>query len=71
MEVTAGVPGNVLRVVVKVGDSVSENDPLVILEAMKMETSVASPCDGEIASIDVDQGDVVEAGQLLLTIIAS
>ena len=70
-EVTAGVPGNVLRVVVKVGDSVSENDPLIILEAMKMETSVASPCNGEIASIDVDQGDVVEAGQLLLTIIPS
>ena len=68
VEVAASVPGNVYKVAVKVGDTVSENDTLVVLEAMKMETPVASPVNGEIASIDVEQGAVVEAGQRLLTI---
>lgn len=69
--VTASVPGNVYKLVVGVGDKVKENETLILLEAMKMETPVASPCDGEVASIDVGQGDVVEAGQLILTILPS
>ncbi len=68
VEVTASVPGNVYKVAVKVGDTVSENDTLVVLEAMKMETPVASPVNGEIVSVEVEQGAVVEAGQRLLTI---
>ncbi|MEE9193020.1 MAG: biotin/lipoyl-containing protein [Thermodesulfobacteriota bacterium] len=68
VEVVSSVPGNVYKVAVKVGDSVNENDTLLILEAMKMETPVASPAVGTIAAIDVEQGDVVEAGQRLLTI---
>jgi len=68
VEVTSSVPGNVYKVAVKVGDSVNENDTLLILEAMKMETPVASPAMGAIAAIYVEQGDVVEAGQRLLTI---
>ncbi len=68
VEVTASVPGNVYKVAVKVGDQVKENDTLLILEAMKMETPVASPASGEIISIDIEQGDVVEAGQRLLAI---
>ena len=68
VEVVSSVPGNVYKVAVKVGDSVNENDTLLILEAMKMETPVASPAMGTIAAIDVEQGDVVEAGQRLLTI---
>jgi len=68
VEVVSSVPGNVYKVAVKVGDSVNENDTLLILEAMKMETPVASPATGTIAAIDVEQGDVVEAGQRLLTI---
>ncbi len=67
-EVISSVPGNVYKVAVKVGDAVNENDTLMILEAMKMETPVASPFAGTIAAIDVEQGDVVEAGQRLLTI---
>ena len=68
VQVVASVPGNVYKVAVNVGDDVKENDTLVILEAMKMETPVASPADGKVASIDVGQGDVVEAGQILVTI---
>ena len=68
VEVTSSVPGNVYKVAVKVGDTVNENDTLLILEAMKMETPVAAPVAGTIAAIDVELGDVVEAGQRLLTI---
>ncbi|MGI9534478.1 MAG: biotin/lipoyl-containing protein [Thermodesulfobacteriota bacterium] len=68
VEVAASVPGNVYKVAVNVGNEVKENDTLVILEAMKMETPVASPVDGKVASIEVGQGEVVEAGQILLTI---
>ena len=68
VEVAASVPGNVYKVAVNVGDSVNENETLVVLEAMKMETPVASPANGEVASVEIEQGDVVEAGQLLLTI---
>ena len=69
--VTASVPGNVYKVVVGAGDKVKENQTLIMLEAMKMETPVASPCDGEVVSIEVEQGQVVETGQLILTILPS
>ena len=69
--VTASVPGNVYRVQVSVGDKIKENQTLIMLEAMKMETPVASPCDGEVVSIEVEQGQVVETGQLILTILPS
>lgn len=68
VEVTANVPGNIYKVAVRAGDEVNENDTLIVLEAMKMETPVASPCNGRVDSVEVEQGDVVETGQLLLTI---
>ncbi len=69
--VSASVPGNIYKIMVGVGDKIKENDTLIMLEAMKMETPVASPCNGEIVSIEVEQGQVVEAGQLILTIVPS
>ncbi|MDA2918895.1 biotin attachment protein [Desulfobacterota bacterium AH_259_B03_O07] len=66
--VTANLPGNVYKVAVNPGDDVKENDTLIVLEAMKMETPVASPCAGKIHSVEVNLGEVVESGQLLLTI---
>ncbi|MCG8572863.1 MAG: biotin/lipoyl-binding protein [Spirochaetes bacterium] len=66
--VKAPMPGNVLKVDVKVGNSVSEGDQLLILEAMKMETPIKAPCNGVITSITVTQGDPVDAGQVLIWI---
>ncbi|WP_432798234.1 biotin/lipoyl-containing protein [Poriferisphaera sp. WC338] len=66
-EATAPIAGNVLDVKVKVGDTVGVNDPLIILEAMKMESVVASPQAGTVASIAVSSGDAVQAGQVLVT----
>ena len=51
-----------------VGQALKAGDPVVILEAMKMEIPVVAPSDGTVASIDVAVGDPVEAGALLATL---
>lgn len=68
-EVKAKLQGIVSKISVSDGDQVQEGDTLIILEAMKMETPVISPCGGTIVSIDVLQGDVVKSGQVVATII--
>jgi len=67
-EVLAPMPGNILEVIVKVGDAVKEDDELIILEAMKMENPICSPVDGTVKEIKVKAKDVVEADQLLVVI---
>ena len=60
------MPGLILEISVVVGQTVKENDPLLILEAMKMENSFLSPRDGVIKSIAAIKGDAVDKGQLLI-----
>lgn len=67
VSVNAPMPGNILDVKVKPGDSVKAGDTLLILEAMKMENEISAPQDGTIASVDVHKGDVVDSGALLCT----
>lgn len=67
VSVNAPMPGNILDVKVKPGDSVKAGDTLLILEAMKMENEISAPQDGTIASVDVRKGDVVDSGALLCT----
>ena len=62
------MPGNILRVLVNVGDTVSENQPLMILEAMKMENEIVAPKAGVVAGIHVKEGQVVNPGDALITI---
>ena len=62
----APMPGLVLKLEVKEGQEVKENDSLLILEAMKMENVMVSPRNGIIKSISVNQGDAIEKGQLLI-----
>lgn len=64
--IKAPMPGLILEISVKVGQEVKENDPLLILEAMKMENSFLSPRDGIIKSIAVEKGNAVDKGQLLI-----
>ena len=66
MQVGASIPGAVSKVLVKKGDAVKENDVLLIIEAMKMETSVVARADGVVSDIKVEAGDSVVAGQLLM-----
>ncbi len=67
VKIEAGAAGKVFKVEGSVGQAVKAGDPVVILEAMKMEIPVVAPQDGTIASIDVAVGDPVEAGALLAT----
>ena len=64
--IKAPMPGLILEISVEVGQTVKENDPLLILEAMKMENSFLSPRDGVIKSIAVVNGNAVDKGQLLI-----
>jgi biotin carboxyl carrier protein len=64
--IKAPMPGLILEISVVVGQTVKENDNLIILGAMKMENSFLSPRDGVIKSISVSTGDAVDKGQLLI-----
>lgn len=64
--IKAPMPGLILEISVEVGQEVKENDPLLILEAMKMENSFLSPRNGIIKSIAVQKGMAVDKGQLLV-----
>ena len=64
----APMPGTVLKVLVNVGDTVSENQPLLILEAMKMENEIVAGKAGTVTGIHVTQGQIVNPGEPLITI---
>jgi acetyl/propionyl-CoA carboxylase alpha subunit len=64
--VTAPMPGTVLRVLVTAGDSVKARQPLVVLEAMKMETPLTSPYDAVVQAVHVAEGDRVSGGATLV-----
>ena len=63
---TAPMPGTVIRVLVGEGDSVQPRQPLVVLEAMKMETPIVSPYEAVVRSVHVSEGDQVAGGALLV-----
>lgn len=65
--VKAPMPGLVLNIMVEAGQSVKKGDPLLILEAMKMENVIKAAADGSVKSIAVQKGAPVDKGQLLLT----
>lgn len=64
----ATMPGQVQGILVAEGDAVRQGDPLVILEAMKMETRISAPTDGVVMTLNCALGDVVERGQTLVVI---
>jgi biotin carboxyl carrier protein len=65
-DIKAPMPGLILEINVKEGQEVKEGDPLLILEAMKMENVITSPRDGVIKSIDVKKGETVDKNSLLI-----
>ncbi|HTZ04156.1 MAG TPA: biotin carboxylase N-terminal domain-containing protein [Gaiellaceae bacterium] len=64
--VTAPMPGTVIRVLVAPGAHVAARDPLVVLEAMKMETPLVSPYDATVRAVHVAEGDRVAGGAVLV-----
>jgi len=67
-EVTVSMPGAVVKVLVAIGDSVEEGQPVLVIEAMKMENEVKSGRTGVVTAIHVNEGDSVEADQVLLEV---
>jgi biotin carboxyl carrier protein len=66
-EIKAPMPGLVLKMLVKEGETVKKNDPLLILEAMKMENVIKSPGDGTVTKLHTPERTAVEKGQLLVS----
>ncbi len=67
-DVLAPLSGNVWKITVEVGETIEEDDEVLIIEALKMETPIYAPCDGKVKEIHVKEGDTVEEDQPLLSI---
>ena len=68
VELKAPLQGTILKVNVKVGDQVKKGQPVIILEAMKLENEVVAPADGVITSILVNPGQSVNSQDVLLVV---
>jgi pyruvate carboxylase subunit B len=67
-DVEAPTPGNIVKILVDVGSDVTEDQPLVVMEAMKMESEVKSPCAGKVLAVHISAGDTVQTSDLLFTV---
>jgi acetyl-CoA carboxylase biotin carboxyl carrier protein len=67
-EVRAHITGTVWKILVKPGDSVTQDQPVAILESMKMEMPVEAPEAGRVVSIATTEGASVDEGDLLLSL---
>ncbi|HRF37953.1 MAG TPA: acetyl-CoA carboxylase biotin carboxyl carrier protein subunit, partial [Saprospiraceae bacterium] len=67
-DIKAPMPGLVRRIEVSPGQEIKEGDPILILEAMKMENVLKSPGEGRIAKVLVSEGAPVEKGQVLIEV---
>lgn len=68
IKINSPMPGKILAVKAEVGQAVKRGQPIVVLEAMKMENEIVAPSDGTVASVDVTVGSSVEAGAILATL---
>jgi len=64
-KLTAPMPGKVVRILAPAGTEVEAGQPVLAIEAMKMQNEIKSPKKGKVKKISVSQGDAVEAGQIL------
>ena len=62
------MPGKIVKVLVKPGDTVAARQGLVVIEAMKMENELRATRDGHVKDVHVAEGDLVDAGRLLAVI---
>ena len=65
LEVGANIPGNIIKVLVKEGDKVEANQPIAVIEAMKMETNILAAAAGTVERIYVSEGQQVKAGEMV------
>ena len=67
-DVLAPLSGTIWKITVALDEDIEEDDEVVIIEALKMETPVYAPCDGKVKEIYVKEGDAVEEDQPLMSI---
>ena len=67
-KINAPMPGRIIKILKNIGDSVSEGDGIVVVEAMKMESELKTNMPGKITEIKVKEGDTVELGTHLITV---
>ncbi len=66
--IKAPMPGLVVDIMVKEGDTIQKGDKVLVLDAMKMENVIQAPGDGVIKSIDITKGSAVDKGQILISL---
>ncbi|WP_420577342.1 acetyl-CoA carboxylase biotin carboxyl carrier protein subunit [Ekhidna sp.] len=66
-DIKAPMPGSILGISVSEGDEVNEGDPLLVLEAMKMENVIKSPGEGKVSKIHIAEKENVEKNQVLIS----
>ena len=59
------LPGNIIKVLIKEGDTVEEKQPIAVIEAMKMETNILATQKGVVDKIYITEGQQVKAGELI------
>lgn len=67
-EVLAPMAGKIISLNIAVGDTVEEDDEILVIEAMKMETPIYAPADGKVATLKVKEGDELEEDDLIAVI---
>jgi biotin carboxyl carrier protein len=67
-EITAPLDGKVFQLQIRTGDKVEENEEILVIEAMKMETPIFAPCDGVVRKVSVKEGDEVSENAVLAVI---
>lgn len=65
MEIGANIPGNIIKILVKEGENIAENQPIAVIEAMKMETNILALSAGVVERIYVSEGQQVKAGEMI------
>ena len=68
VQIKAPMPGSIIKINVKPGDTVKKGDVLCVLEAMKMENDIMAVSDGVVASVEITQGASVETDAVLVTL---
>ena len=62
------MPGKILKVLVSEGQKIKMGEPVIIMESMKMEQTIVSSADGVINSINVNEGETIEVGSVMIVI---
>jgi biotin carboxyl carrier protein len=68
LSITAPMPGLIVKLLVAAGDAVKADQPLVVMEAMKMQNELKASRPGKVTRVAVEAGAIVQAGKLLLVI---